>query len=35
MFTRYLAKQIQQDLEKNGFLGGPRRVGKATLAKSF
>lgn len=33
---RYLAPQIRQDLlKKMVFLGGPRQVGKTTLAKSF
>jgi predicted AAA+ superfamily ATPase len=33
---RYLAGQIKRDLsEKMVFLGGPRQVGKTTLAKSF
>lgn len=35
-FHRYLQKQITQDLnEKMVFLGGPRQVGKTTLAKQF
>lgn len=35
-FNRYLQKQITQDLkEKMVFLGGPRQVGKTTLAKQF
>ena len=34
--TRYLAAQIQQDLaRKMVFLGGPRQVGKTTLARSL
>ncbi len=34
--TRYLKKQITEDLdEKMVFLGGPRQVGKTTLAKAF
>ena len=36
MIKRYLAKQIQQDLSrKMVFVGGPRQVGKTTLARSF
>ncbi|MFT3741709.1 MAG: ATP-binding protein [Gammaproteobacteria bacterium] len=36
MFTRYLAPQIQKDLaRKMVFVGGPRQIGKTTLAKSF
>jgi predicted AAA+ superfamily ATPase len=36
MITRYLTKQIQQDLTKKMvFVGGPRQVGKTTLAKTF
>lgn len=36
MITRYLTAQIQQDLpRKMVFVGGPRQVGKTTLAKSF
>jgi len=36
MFVRYLAPQIQQDLaRKMVFVGGPRQVGKTTLAKTF
>jgi len=35
-FTRYLQKQIKSDLrEKMVFIGGPRQVGKTTLAKTF
>lgn len=35
-FTRYLEKYIQQDLKrKMVMIGGPRQVGKTTLAKSF
>lgn len=35
-FSRYLKAQIELDLgEKMVFLGGPRQVGKTTLAKSF
>lgn len=34
--SRYLKKQIENDLsEKMVFLGGPRQVGKTTLAKQF
>lgn len=34
--SRYLKKQIESDLsEKMVFLGGPRQVGKTTLAKQF
>ena len=34
--TRGLSEQIKTDLEtKMVFLGGPRQVGKTTLAKSF
>lgn len=36
MITRYLTKQIKQDLaRKMVFVGGPRQVGKTTLAKNF
>lgn len=36
MKTRYLNKQVQQDLEKKMvFVGGPRQVGKTTMAKSL
>lgn len=36
MITRYLTSQIQQDLQrKMVFVGGPRQVGKTTLAKGF
>jgi predicted AAA+ superfamily ATPase len=36
MQLRYLAKQIKQDLSrKMVFVGGPRQVGKTTLAKTF
>lgn len=36
MKTRYLSSQIQQDLaRKMVFVGGPRQVGKTTLAKTF
>ena len=36
MIKRYLAEQIQKDLEKKMvFLGGPRQVGKTTLAQSL
>jgi predicted AAA+ superfamily ATPase len=36
MLTRYLIPQIQQDLpRKMVFVGGPRQVGKTTLAKSL
>lgn len=36
MFQRYLASQISHDLSKKMvFVGGPRQVGKTTLAKSF
>ena len=35
-YKRYLKKLIQQDLaEKMVFVGGPRQVGKTTLAKQF
>lgn len=35
-FTRYLAKQVKEDLSrKMVFVGGPRQVGKTTLAKSL
>lgn len=35
-FTRYLKNQVQDDLlEKMVFVGGPRQVGKTTLAKQF
>lgn len=35
-FSRYLEKHIQQDIsEKMVFIGGPRQVGKTTLAKKF
>ncbi len=34
--TRYLHQQVKEDLqEKMVFLGGPRQVGKTTLAKQF
>ena len=36
MKNRYLYQQIKEDLErKMVFVGGPRQVGKTTLAKSF
>lgn len=36
MIERYLAQQIRQDLKrKMVFVGGPRQVGKTTLAKTF
>src|SRR3990167_8398540 len=36
MMTRYLTQQIKQDLTKKMvFVGGPRQVGKTTLAKKF
>ncbi|MBS0359419.1 MAG: AAA family ATPase, partial [Proteobacteria bacterium] len=36
MNTRYLAPQIKEDLtRKMVFVGGPRQVGKTTLAKTF
>ncbi len=36
MLTRYLAPQTQHDLlRKMVFVGGPRQVGKTTMAKSF
>ena len=36
MFTRYLEPQIEKDLDrKMVFVGGPRQVGKTTLAKKF
>lgn len=36
MFTRYLNTQIRQDLKrKMVFVGGPRQVGKTTLAKQL
>ncbi|MCL5261028.1 MAG: ATP-binding protein [Gammaproteobacteria bacterium] len=36
MITRYLTNQIKNDLlKKMVFIGGPRQVGKTTLAKSF
>ena len=36
MFERYLGKQIAQDLQKKMvFIGGPRQVGKTTLAQTF
>ncbi len=36
MLTRYLEKSISEDLpEKMVFLGGPRQVGKTTLAKAL
>ncbi len=36
MLTRYLTSQIQHDLSrKMVFVGGPRQVGKTTLAKTF
>ena len=36
MKKRYLAPQIQHDLQKKMvFVGGPRQVGKTTLAKTF
>lgn len=36
MLTRYLASQIEHDLtHKMVFVGGPRQVGKTTLAKGF
>jgi len=36
MFNRYLFKQINSDLKKKMvFLGGPRQVGKTTLAKKL
>ena len=36
MITRYLTKQIKHDLpRKMVFVGGPRQVGKTTLAKNF
>jgi uncharacterized protein len=36
MITRYLSHQIQHDLpRKMVFVGGPRQVGKTTLAKTF
>ncbi len=36
MERRYLAAQISQDLSKKMvFVGGPRQIGKTTLAKSF
>jgi predicted AAA+ superfamily ATPase len=36
MKTRYLTQQIRKDLtRKMVFVGGPRQVGKTTLAKSF
>jgi len=36
MLTRYLRDQIQHDLNrKMVFVGGPRQVGKTTLAKTF
>jgi len=36
MIKRYLAKQIHEDLNrKMVFVGGPRQVGKTTLAKGF
>lgn len=35
-FNRYIQKPISEDLErKMVFIGGPRQVGKTTLAKSF
>ena len=35
-FTRYLARQVKEDLaRKMVFVGGPRQVGKTTLAKSL
>lgn len=35
-YTRYLRKHIEDDLKnKMVFIGGPRQVGKTTLAKSF
>jgi predicted AAA+ superfamily ATPase len=36
MLTRYLKSQIKKDImRKMVFVGGPRQVGKTTLAKSF
>lgn len=36
MLTRYLTSQIKQDLQKKMvFVGGPKQVGKTTLAKGF
>jgi uncharacterized protein len=36
MLTRYLKSQIEKDLpQKMVFIGGPRQVGKTTLAKQF
>lgn len=36
MITRYLTEQIKRDLSrKMVFVGGPRQVGKTTLAKNF
>ncbi|MBY0386183.1 AAA family ATPase, partial [bacterium] len=35
-FTRYLHKSVYEDLKKKMvFIGGPRQVGKTTLAKTF
>jgi predicted AAA+ superfamily ATPase len=35
-FRRYLADQISEDLKrKMVFVGGPRQVGKTTLAKTL
>lgn len=36
MITRYLKEQVKSDLEKKMvFVGGPRQVGKTTLAKAL
>ncbi len=36
MITRYLVPQVKEDLlRKMVFIGGPRQVGKTTLAKTL